>query len=216
VMMPDLNGVELLKKIKASKETAHIPVALVSGKYEIAQQIEAMEAGAELYITKPFNSEFLKISIIQIMERKEKLKDYFNLPISAFDLTAGKTTHKEDTKFLKSILKIIRENITEKELSGQLIADKLHIGMRSLYRKLEEIEVSSLSNLIKECRIQLARDMLVKSKMTIDEITYKSGFSNKSTFFKTFHDKYGCTPREYRKNAMKQEVYKQGAGDGKK
>ncbi|MDL2257019.1 response regulator [Bacteroidales bacterium OttesenSCG-928-I14] len=198
VMMPGMTGIELTQKIKSKEETSHIPVILVSGKYEIEQQIEALEAGAEIYITKPFNSEYLKVSVEQVIGRKEKLKDYFSSPISSYELDEGKLMHKEHKKFLQSILKIINSNITNKELSTQFIADKLGMGSRSLYRKMEEMGEESPSHLIKECRLLVAKDLLLKTKMTIDEVVYKSGFSNKVTFFKAFNKKFGCTPKEYR------------------
>lgn len=199
VLMPEISGIELTKKIKTKNETSHIPVILISGNYEIDLQIEALEAGAEMYINKPFNTKYLKTSVQQIIERKEKLKNYFSSPLSSYDLSDGKLTHKEHKKFLQSILNIINSNITNEDLSIQFIADQLGMGSRSLYRKMEEIGENSLANLIKECRLHTATDLLIKSKMTIDEIVYKSGFSNKVTFFKAFNKKYGCTPKEYRK-----------------
>lgn len=198
MMMNGMNGVELTQKIKSKPETAHIPVILISGKYEIDQQIEALEAGAELYINKPFNTKYLRISVQQIIERKEKLKNYLSSPISSYEKTEGKFTHTEHKKFMQSILNIVNNNITNKDLSTQFIADQLGIGARSLYRKMQEVSDESLANIIKECRLHLAADLLVRTKMTIDEVVYKSGFSNKVTFFKAFHNKYNCTPKEYR------------------
>ncbi|MDD3079920.1 MAG: helix-turn-helix domain-containing protein [Paludibacter sp.] len=198
IMMNGMNGVELTQKIKSRAETDHIPVILISGKYEIEQQIEALEAGAEMYINKPFNTKYLKISVQQIIERKEKLKNYFSSPISSYEMAEGKLTHTEHKKFLQSVLNIINENITNKDLSTQFIADQLGIGSRSLYRKMQEVGDESLASLIKECRLHLATDLLLKTKMTIDEVVYKSGFSNKVTFFKAFHKKYNCTPKEFR------------------
>lgn len=199
ILMPDTSGIELTKKIKAKNDTSHIPVILISGNYEIDQQIEALEAGAEMYINKPFNTKYLKTSVQQIIERKETLKNYFNSPLSSYDLSEGRLTHKEHKKFLQTVLNIINSNITNEDLSIQFIADKLGMGSRSLYRKMEEIGENSLASLIKECRLHTATDLLIKSKMTIDEIIYKSGFSNKVTFFKAFNKKYGCTPKEFRK-----------------
>lgn len=198
IMQPGLDGIELTRKIKSNKETAHIPIILISGINEVDKQIEALEAGAEMYISKPFNTKYLKISVHQIIERKEKLRNYFSSPISSYEMFEGKYTHAEQKKFMHSVMKVINENITNSDLSTQFIADKLGIGTRSLYRKMQDIGDESFSNLIKECRLIFAADLLLKSKMTIDEIVYKSGFSNKVTFFKAFQKKYSCTPKNYR------------------
>ena len=111
--------------------------------------MEALSAGAEMYITKPFSAEYLRISVCQVMERKEVLKNYFSSPISSFEKSAGKLTHKESKKFLQTVLKIINDNIT-KDLTPRYIADRLAISPRSLYRKMEEIGEDSPTDLIKE------------------------------------------------------------------
>ena len=198
VMMPGLNGIELIKKIKGQKDTNHIPIILVSAKHEIEQQIEALASGAEMYITKPFNIEFLKISVNQLFERKEQFKEYLSSPISSFDLSDGKLTHKDHRKFLQSVLEIINDNITNPDLTTNFIADKLSIGVRSLTRKLEEIGEQSPSTLIRESRLFVAKNLLVQTTTTIDEIVFKSGFADKSAFFRSFSKKFNCTPKEYR------------------
>lgn len=198
VMMPGISGIELTKRIKAVKETAHIPIIIVSGRHEMEEQMAALSAGAEMYITKPFNAEYLRISVGQVIERKEVLKNYFSSPISSFEKSDGKLTHKESKKFLQSVLKIINDNITNKELSPRYIADRLAISPRSLYRKMEEIGEDSPTDLIKECRLHIAKDLLLTTKKTIDEIVFDSGFSNKVTFFKVFRERYECTPKEFR------------------
>ena len=198
VMMPGMGGIELTRRIKSVKETAHIPIIVVSGRHEMEQQMEALSAGAEMYITKPFSAEYLRISVCQVMERKEVLKNYFSSPISSFEKSDGKLTHKESKKFLQSVLKIINDNITNKDLTPRYIADRLAISPRSLYRKMEEIGEDSPTDLIKECRLHIAKDLLLTTKKTIDEIVFDSGFSNKVTFFKVFREKYECTPKEFR------------------
>lgn len=204
VMMPGVGGIELTKKIKSVKETAHIPIIIVSGRHEMEQQMAALSAGAEMYITKPFNAEFLRISVCQIIERKEVLKDYFSSAISSYEKTDGKLTHKESKKFQQKILKIINDHIREKELTPHFIADQLAISVRSLYRKIEEMGEESPTIMIKECRLHVAKDLLLKTKKTIDEVVFEAGFSNKVTFFKVFREKYGCTPKEFRTKHLKE------------
>ncbi|MDD3039305.1 response regulator [Bacteroides sp.] len=198
IMMPEVGGLELIRKIKSTKETSHIPIIVVSGHHEMEQQMAALSAGAEMYITKPFNAEYLRISVGQVMERKEVLKNYFRSPISSFEKSDGKLTHNESKKFLQSVLKVINDNIRSKELTPRFIADQLAISSRSLYRKMEEIGEDSPTNLIRECRLHIVKDLLLTTKKTIDEVAFESGFSNKVTFFKVFREKYACTPKEFR------------------
>ena len=204
VMMPGIGGIELTRRIKSVKETAHIPIIVVSGRHEMEQQMEALSAGVEMYITKPFSAEYLRISVCQVMERKEVLKNYFSSPISSFEKSDGKLTHKESKKFLQSVLKIVNDNITNKDLTPRYIADRLAISPRSLYRKMEEIGEDSPTDLIRKCRLHVAKDLLLTTQKTIDEIVFDSGFSNKVTFFKVFREKYECTPKEFRMKHLKE------------
>ena len=204
VMMPGIGGIELTRRIKLMKETAHIPIIIVSGRHEMEQQMEALSAGAEMYITKPFSAEYLRITVCQVMERKEILKNYFSSPISSFEKSDGKLTHKESKKFLQSVFKIINDNVTNKDLTPRYIADRLAISPRSLYRKMEEIGEDSPTDLIRKCRLHVAKDLLLTTQKTIDEIVFDSGFSNKVTFFKVFREKYECTPKEFRMKHLKE------------
>ena len=143
--------------------------------------------------------DFLKSSVQRLLERKESLREYFSSPLSSYTLENGKLSHKEHKKFVNDILKIINKNLRNKDLSAQLIAEKMNIGLRTFYRKLEEIEEITLAELINNCRLLKAADLLIKTKLTIDEIVFQSGFTNRSTFYRAFSKKYNCTPTEYRK-----------------
>ena len=96
----------------------------------------------------------------------------------------------------------IDDNLTNKDFTPRYIADRLAISPRSLYRKMEEIGEDSPTDLIKECRLLIAKDLLLTTKKTIDEIVFDSGFSNKVTFFKVFREKYECTPKEFRQKHL--------------
>lgn len=198
IIMSDMDGIELAKEIKANNRTSHIPLILISGKQTIEEQINGLNAGAEMYITKPFNIDYLKTSVNKLISRKETLKDYFSSPISAFELSDGKLEHKEDKKFMQKIRKIIEQNISNEDLSPDFIANSLNITSRNLYRKLNELNASSPTLIIKEYRLGFAAKLLIGTKLTINEIIFKSGFSNRGTFFKLFSEKYNCTPKEYR------------------
>ena len=200
--MPHVSGIEITRQVKSATETAHIPVIIISGKYEMENQMEALSVGAQLYVTKPFSAEFLKVSVSQMMERKEILKDYFSSPISSFEKAEGRLTHKESRKFLQKVLKVINDNITSRELSPRFIASQLAISTRSFYRRMEDAGGESPTVLIRQCRLHVAKDMLLNTRKTIDEIVFASGFANKVTFFKSFREKYGCTPKEFRQRHL--------------
>jgi signal transduction histidine kinase/DNA-binding response OmpR family regulator/ligand-binding sensor domain-containing protein len=198
VMMPGVDGISITRRLKTNPKTAHVPLILVSAKHHVDEQIEGLEAGADLYITKPFNTDYLRTAVRHLIVRKETLKEYFASPISAYELTGGKMTHVDDKRFVEQILDIITANLTDEKLSAQFIADRMNMSMRRLYRKLEDAGAERPLQMIHHCRLHAAREMLQNTTMTIDEIIYKSGFRNRASFFNTFSRKFGCTPREYR------------------
>lgn len=204
IMMPDLDGIALTKNIKMNKNTAHIPMILISAKHNVEEKIKGLSAGAEMFITKPFNVDFLKASVERLILHKETLKTYFSSPISAFVINDGKMEHKEDKSFIQNMISIINNNLTNNELSVKFIASELNVSIRYLYRKLEKLDVDSPNKIIRNSKLYVAENLLIKTKLTIDEIIYKSGFSNRSSFFKAFQEKYNCTPKVYRENNFKE------------
>ncbi|MDR2885606.1 MAG: helix-turn-helix domain-containing protein [Rikenellaceae bacterium] len=131
-------------------------------------------------------------------KRKQHLREYFSSPISAYEFAKGRFTHKEHRKFIQQVIEIINSNLTNKDLSAKFIADKMNMGIRQLYRKLQGLEAESPLEMIHECRLHVAEDLLKNSTFTTDEIIYKSGFANRGPFFKAFSARFGCTPKEYR------------------
>ncbi len=203
MMMPGIDGITLARNLRADPRSAHIPLIFLSAKHCIEEQIAGLEAGADLYIAKPFNTEYLKIYVRRLISRGEILKEYFASPQSAWELTGGRMMHVDHRRFIQQVLDVITDNLRERHLSVQFIADKMNMSPRHLYRKLQEMGAQSPSQMIRESRLHVAVDLLQNTTMTVDEIIYKSGFSNRGPFFNAFSEKFGCTPREYRERRIK-------------
>ena len=103
-----------------------------------------------------------------------------------------------DPEFMARLLQVINENIADPALSVSFIIDKMCISRRALYRKLENVPNLKPQQLIKKTRMNAAADMLVSTGMTVEEIMFKVGYDNRSTFYTNFKETYGCTPKEYR------------------
>ncbi|WP_455586421.1 ATP-binding protein [Bacteroides sp.] len=202
IFMTPIDGITFTKKIKENKQTSHIPVILLSASQDVKEQIKGMESGADIYLNKPFNVEYLKTVVDNLIKRNHSLKDYYESTLSTFNLTNGKLLHSSDQEFLNKMLQIIDENIMNPEISTQFVADAMGLSTRNLYRKLEGITEMTPANIIKEYRLNMAQKLLVKTKLSIDEIIYKSGFTNRGTFFKLFSSKYGYTPKAYREQKI--------------
>lgn len=204
VLMEGMDGLSFSRQVKSDVATAHIPLILLSARGDMEGQTAGLNAGADIYITKPFHVDYLKSSVRRLLERKESLRTYFSSPLSAYTLENGKLSHKEQQAFRREMLKIVHKHIRNKELSASFIAEEMKMGLRTFYRRLEEAGADTLTEVINNCRLAKAADLLVKTNLTIDEIVFQSGFTNRSTFYRSFSKKYACTPTAYRKQQQAQ------------
>jgi len=200
VMMPDFDGISLTKKIKDDPHTKHIPLIILSAKTAINDKIIGIESGADAYISKPFDTQYLKTVIKQLIEKKKSLKHYYSSSVSDYDYLNGQLLAKEDRDFVKSAIDIIEKNINNVEFSPEDLADNLQVSMRTLYRKFKDLELLSPKDFIKEQRITYAAKLILKTNLTIQEVMYSTGFTTRSHFYKEFTKRYNISPKEYRES----------------
>lgn len=198
VMMPDIDGISLTKSIKSDKRLVQTPLILLSAKRDAKEQVRGIDSGAEVYITKPFDVEYLEKIVTRLLQRKEEMKEYYGSVLSAFELKNGRLTHVEDNEFYEKVLHEIDSNISNPNLSVEMLSHALGCSTRQFYRKLKLINDKTPNDLIKEYRLKAAERLLVITKLSIDEILYKTGFVNRGSFFKLFSQEYGMTPKNYR------------------
>jgi len=158
-----------------------------------------LDLGADVYLTKPFSSVVLHSVVNRLMANKKELKDYYYSPESAYEQSGGQLIHQEDKEFMDSVTAIIKENLAQDTLRPELIADKLGMNTRALYRRFKKISPLTPSDFIKDYRMMHAARLLVTTNLSVQEIIYQVGISNKSYFYREFSAKYGVTPGEYRR-----------------
>ena len=203
VMMPGMDGMSFAKKIKSDKVLSRIPLILLSALNNIDEQTKGIEAGAEAYITKPFNVEYLEKVVKRLIQREEDLKQYYSSVISAFELEDGHFLHKEDKSFFEKMMQIIDSHIQDADLSVELLSNSLGYSTRQFYRKLKNITDKTPADIIREYRLTIVERLLLTTQLSIEEIMYKTGFSNRGTFYKVFAQKFGMTPKQYRMTQTK-------------
>jgi len=198
ILMPKLDGIGLMTRLKAEPKTAHIPIISISAKNSINDHINAFEHGADLYITKPFHPRHVLVTVENLIDKKLVLKEYFNSPLSSITVKDGMTLHTEDQHFLHEIISYIERNMDDESLSPNSISDFMGISKASLYRKLKELTDRTPSEYVRSVRLEHASKLLITTKQTVNEIMFRSGFSNKSYFYREFGKQYGMSPKEYR------------------
>jgi len=200
IMMPDMNGVSFIGKVKSNSILNHIPIIALSALNNVEEQVKSIGAGAETYITKPFDIEYLETIVYRLIQRKDELKAYYNSVYSTFELENGHLLHVEDKAFFEKMMENIDNNIQNPGFSIQFLSSLMGCSIRQFYRKLRNITEKSPAEIIKEYRLSLAKRYLITTTLSIEEIMYKAGYVNRGTFYKTFAQHFGMSPRQYREN----------------
>lgn len=197
VMMPDMNGLELCRTVKQTPAMAQIPFVILSARGSEDNKAEGYELGANAYIPKPFQINYLLVRIRKLLDdqtRMESLIKDQHITNQFMDADIAET----DKKFLEELLKVIEHNLNEPDLNAATLEDALAISKMQLYRRLKSLAGMTPAEFIKRIRLKHAADMLIASQFTVSEIFYRTGFNNKSYFFREFKKIYHCAPNEYR------------------
>jgi signal transduction histidine kinase/DNA-binding response OmpR family regulator len=196
VMMPELSGLEVVAQIKGDWRTSHIPVVLLTARNAPEQQVEGVQAGADLYLTKPFNPTFLLESLRTLLANREKQREHFRRELSVN--TATVAPQRVDQKFLANLTAIVEANLNRSDLSVEDIARSLGISRVQLYRKVKAVLGTGVTDFIQGIRLTKARQLLLDDELTIAEVAYQLGFSSPSYFSTSFKARYQVSPSEFR------------------
>ncbi len=195
IVMPEMDGLTLCKKLKNNEKTCHIPVILLTAKTSVEQRIEGLEVGADSYIPKPFNIKHLQTRIEKLASLRETLKQKFSGEMEVKEGTLKVVS--ADEKLLIKFNEKLKEHINNPDLSVDSISKELGISRVHLNRKLKSITNESPGNYIRNYRLKHAAWLLVNKKMNIAEVAYAVGFSSHAYFSNIFKEHYGMSPTEY-------------------
>lgn len=183
----------------------HIPLVILSAKNTTDEKIEGIESGADAYIPKPFNTQYLKTMIRHLIRKQKEMEQYYNTSASAFDFSGGQLLLKEDKEFLQVVAEMINENMDNTAFGPDELASAMQMSSRNFYRKFKSLEQLSPRDFIKDHRIGYAAKLLLTTTLTIQEVMYRTGFINRSHFYKEFAKRYNQTPKEYREENKRRD-----------
>jgi len=197
ILMPDMDGLTLCRKIKENIQTSHIPVILLTAKAEIENRIEGLQVGADSYIPKPFHPEHLFIRIEKLIERMELVRKKF-ATLGDVELTHLSTgIGQRDDDFFSRITQCIRQHLSEPEFNADTIAEEVGMSKASLYKKIKTITGHTPHGLIKQYRLKKASELLKNSTLSVSEVIYETGFNSRSYFYKSFNEMFHCHPKDF-------------------
>lgn len=195
IIMPEMDGYELCKNLKNDERTSHIPVLLLTAMHSKEHELKGLTKGADDYITKPFDISVLQAKVENMLSIRESLKEKYT---STLVLEPTKIiVSSPDEKFLKRVISVVEENISDSELDIEKFSQKVGISRMQLYRKLQALTNMTVKEFIRHIRLKRATQLLNQEKLNISEIAYQVGFKDLSHFRKCFKREYGMSATEY-------------------
>ena len=195
LIMPNCGGIEMCKILKNEMATSHIPIILLTAKTEIETQIEGLEVGADVYLTKPFNVRFLEAQVVRLIETREAV---YKKILKENQLVPSEVSKSIlDQEFLNKVLAFIEKNISEPELNVEQLASSVALSRIQVYRKIKAISGQSPVEFIRTIRLKKASQLILEGKLNYSEIAFETGFATPSYFTRCFREHFGKTPTEY-------------------
>ncbi|PJJ84315.1 two-component regulator propeller domain-containing protein [Mucilaginibacter auburnensis] len=196
ISMPEMNGVELSKKLKGDKRTRHIPVILLTAIIGEEEQLKGLNAGANDYLTKPFNFQILHARISNLLELNKSLKDTYSKQIHMVAEQPAET-ESADVKLLNSLMAFMESRMSDSNLSVEDLSKHAGMSRGSLYYKLIELTGLTPIEYMRSVKLEKAAALLTSSDYNVAQIAYMTGFGTPSYFSRMFKGKYGVLPSEY-------------------
>ena len=196
LMMPKRDGIAFCQRMKNDIHTSHIPFILLTAKMSDDARIESYKAGADSYISKPFNFEMLQVRVQKLIEQRETRKVTFkkNIEITPSEIT----TTSLDEEFVKKAVAFVEKNMDNSEYSLEDLSSDLGLSKTHLNRKLTVILNMKPLQFIRSIRLKRAAQLLVGSQYNVVEIADKVGFNTIKYFNRYFKEEFGMTPTQYR------------------
>lgn len=198
IMMPKMDGIEMLDRLRNDFQTSHIPIILLSAKSSIESQLEGIKYGADSYITKPFSPDILKAQIENLILQRKRLAEHFSVEKRVVSVSPAEVViTSKDEEFLKKVMEIVEENIPNTDFNIDQIASYAGLGRSTFFKKIKSLTGMSPVELVREMRIKRAHQLLISGEYSISEIAFQTGFNSAAYFSTCFKEKYNQTPSEY-------------------
>lgn len=209
VMMPVMDGLEMIRRIKDNKDVCHIPIIILTAKDSIDDRIIGLERGIDDYITKPFSASYLRMRIKTLLQQRRALQEAFLSNLQLHPLTTDSDASVRlmpadpkitnfDEQFIQEILDFMEKNMDNTALTVDDIAVKLSMSRTVFYKKVKSLLGLTPIDLIKDIRVKRSVQLIESSAYSFSEIAYMSGFSDPNYFGKCFKKIMGMTPTKYK------------------
>lgn len=195
ISMPGLGGMDLCRHIKDTPALSHIPLILLTASTATETRLKGIEAGADDYVTKPFEKDLLKARVTSLLKKRNALQQYFYNEIT-LQKNDGKVS-VEYREFLEKCIRIVEEHLDDETFSIKTLAAEMGMSRSSLYRKVNSVSGQSIIGFIRFIRLRKAAELMINTENNVTEIASITGFNDIKYFRTHFHQLFGMNPKEY-------------------
>lgn len=197
VMMNEMDGITLLKKIKTNSNISDIPVILLTSKTDVQDRLEGLRRGADAYLAKPFNMDELHVLIDNLIDNRRRMRGKFSGALEQTDKVEKVTVKGNDDALMERVMKSINEHLSDPEFNVDSLTKDVGISRAQLHRKMKEMTGVSTGEFIRNLRLEQAARLICEGKINITQVAYNVGFNNQTHFSTIFKKHFGMTPTEY-------------------
>ena len=222
VMMPEKDGIEMTRELRADMTTSHIPIILLTAKTTIESKLEGLEYGADDYITKPFSATYLQARVENLLMQRKKLQSFYRDSLMHINISTGQEEvpvatdmpsaeedasetppatlemSPNDRKFMDKLVELMEQNMDNGELVVDDLVRELAVSRSVFFKKLKTLTGLAPIEFIKEMRIKRATQLIETGEFNMTQISYMVGINDPRYFSKCFKAQVGMTPTEYR------------------
>lgn len=197
VMMPEMDGVTMLKKIKGNSNVSDIPVILLTSKSEVENRLEGLRKGADAFLAKPFNMEELHILIDNLVDNVRRIRGKYSGAQGQKAKIEQIQVKGNNDALMERVMKYMNEHLADPDLNVEKLTEDVGISRAQLHRKLKEIAGVSAGEFIRNLRLEQAARLIEEGQINITQVAYSVGFNNQTHFSTVFKKHYGISPSEY-------------------
>ena len=205
VMMPFVDGFQLVKQLRCDEYTSHIPIIMLTAKADIESKMEGLQQGVDAYLEKPFYKEELLIRIKKLLEMRKNLQQYFLRKAGINNVITVDTiiedaiaVNRVEDPFIKKVREAVEDNVTNADFTVEQLCKIVFMSHSQLHRKLDALTGCSPNKFIRVIRLNNARELLKNPAHSISTVAFNCGYNDPGYFTRVFKQEHGVTPQEWR------------------
>jgi len=192
IMMPGLDGLEVTRTLKTDDRTSHVPIIILTAKVGTDSRIEGLTAGADAYITKPFSTKELTITIENLLESRKHLRTRYSRSVLSDAVKVDEPSM--DDRFLQRVRDSVHRHLADEDFDMETLAREVGLSRAQLHRKLTALTGRSATRFVRAYRMEHAHAMLKANVGNISEVAYRVGYPNAAYFTRCFTEDFGYAP----------------------